>query len=70
MNRIFCIFSFHSYKPVAVHHYYDTSYGDKAQSTNVTLMCSCCGKMKTQSLYASGFLEIEDLRNKKIDIFS
>ncbi len=50
----------HEYKPVAVFHFIDTSYGGKAYSTEVTLMCKC-GKMKTESLYNGGWVELKDL---------
>lgn len=49
----------HEYKAIAVKHFYDTSYGDRTSSTIVTSLCSC-GKLKTISLYGSGFLELKD----------
>lgn len=54
---------FHVWKPIAVHHYTDTSYGGNAPSTKIVFLCAC-GKIKTESFYNAGFLTLEDLTVK------
>jgi hypothetical protein len=51
----------HTFKPVAVNHYIDSSFGGEAKSTTVTFMCTTCSKMKTQNLYNSGHLTLEQI---------
>lgn len=53
---------FHKWVAVAVGHYIDTSFGGNAPSSNVTLKCAKCGKLKSQSLYNAGFLTLEQLQ--------
>ena len=56
MSKLLCFFGNHTYELLSVHHYYDTSWGGNAQSTNVTRMCKCCGKLKTKDMYGVGFI--------------
>lgn len=51
----------HSWYVVAVAHYYDTSFGAKAPSTNIIQRCRECGDIKRESLFNVGFLTVEQL---------
>lgn len=57
-----CLFG-HRWKPIAVMHYLDTSFGNVygIPSTIVTFKCDKCNKIKVENLYASGYLELEDI---------
>jgi len=60
--KIKCLIGWHEYTPIAVGHYWDSSYEGQAPSTTVTLRCSCCHKLTTQSLYNSGFLTLKQVK--------
>ena len=55
-----CLLFGHDWKIVKTNHYYDVSYGGKANSTAITKQCSKCKKITEQSLYGVGFLNVED----------
>ena len=38
----------------AIHHYIDTSWGGRAQSTRMVRRCEKCGAVKTKGLYGVG----------------
>jgi hypothetical protein len=57
-----CLIGWHSFEPIAVEHYWDTSYDGRVASTTVVSKCSCCHKLTKQSLYNSGFLTLEQVR--------
>lgn len=64
-KRVACLFGFHSYKHVAVNHYYDISFGEPgAKSTGVTSVCQSCNNIKNKSFYGVGWLSLDDLNKK------
>lgn len=56
-----CFFFLHKWKPIRVYHYYDTSYDGIAESTNVLMKCSKCGRLKKREYYGVGFLTLEEV---------
>jgi hypothetical protein len=60
--KIKCLLDWHSFKPISVSHYWDTSYDGRAECTTVVSKCSCCHKLTEQSLYNSGFLTLKQVK--------
>jgi len=51
----------HKYKPLRVHHYWDTSYGQRFASTDAVFKCAHCGKLKQKLFYKYGWLTLKEL---------
>ena len=68
MQKIGCVLGIHDYHPVAVWHYHDTSNGYRVESTRVTYRCSCCNMPTVKTLYASGFITLEQLKGNAVKI--
>lgn len=56
-----CFGFLHRWMPVGINHYFDTSWGDMAESTSVSYVCRRCAKAKTIHLYGSGFIVLSDI---------
>lgn len=57
----------HDWVPIKVFNYFDTSYRSSREdkgipSSNITFMCSECGKIKMETFFGSGHLTLEELR--------
>lgn len=63
MRRILCIFGWHRYRVVKVTNYIDTSYDLEVPGSFIVSHCNCCGKIKTDSLWGTGELELEDFND-------
>lgn len=60
MKKLFeWLFLGHAHKWVVVSkfNYIDTSYGDRAASYKIHLMCEVCKKHKTEIHYAEGYIQ-------------
>lgn len=68
MRSLLCKLGIHDYRCISVVHYKDTSYSISDSkgilSTSYTLKCKHCIKLKSDTLYGSGALTIDQINEK------